>query len=179
MKTKCLAVLDTNVLVSAMYSELSPLGEILKLVEAENIIPIFDKRILKEYCDVLQYNKFKYVFTDEIKKDTFYTVVSAGICVDDVHKTTQAIKDSKDIPFFEVKEAIEELPSSLITGNIKDFPKKDPFILTPREALCVLACFEVFISAKENYDKDFQKVVDSIIKTDKYTSGQELLDDIF
>ena len=82
-----------------------------------------------------------------------------------------------DVPYYELgKIRIENV---LITGNIKDFPKKDPFILTPREALCVLASFEVFISAKENYDKDFQKIVDSIIKTDKYTSGQELLDDIF
>lgn len=57
MKAKAFAVIDTNVIVSAMMSNGYP-NDILRMVQDGNVIPVFDKRVLSEYYEVLSRKKF-------------------------------------------------------------------------------------------------------------------------
>ena len=47
------AVIDTNVLVSAMLNRSSAPGEIIRYLLDENIIPVLHAQIIEEYIDVL------------------------------------------------------------------------------------------------------------------------------
>ena len=58
------AVLDTNVLVSAVLAsgkeKPSPPWEVLELVFAGSVIPVYNEEILQEYREVLHRRKFKF-----------------------------------------------------------------------------------------------------------------------
>ena len=99
MKSKFYAVIDTNVLVSANISQ-GPPNMIMHYVESGNIIPLFDKRIIKEYITVLKSEKFG--FTDQQITDNLSNIINNGILVLDIQKTKQRFKDETDIPFFEI-----------------------------------------------------------------------------
>lgn len=178
MRIKAFVVIDTNVLVSAMYSNASPPTAILEMIESGNIIPIFDKRMLKEYYNVFKYDKFKNIITDEMLRNTIYTIVNNGICINDVKETKTQMKDLYDIPFFEVKESSQEFESMLVTGNIKHFPK-DNCIVTPKELVVILQQMERFIINDLDYEKAVDLIVRTNLDTPKYISGDELLEDIF
>ena len=178
MRIKAFVVIDTNVLVSAMYSNASPPTAILEMIESGNIIPIFDKRMLKEYYNVFKYDKFKNIITDEMLRNTIYTIVNNGICINDVKETKTQMKDLYDIPFFEVKESSQEFESMLVTGNIKHFPK-DNCIVTPKELIVILQQMERFIINDLDYEKAVDLIVRTNLDTPKYISGDELLEDIF
>ena len=60
MKIKAFAVLDTNVLVSAVISSSGYPYDILRLIQSGNVIPIYDERMLNEYKEVFHYDKLKY-----------------------------------------------------------------------------------------------------------------------
>ena len=59
MKIKAFAVLDTNVLVSAVISSSGYPYDILRLIQSGNVIPIYDERMLNEYKEVFHYDKLK------------------------------------------------------------------------------------------------------------------------
>lgn len=129
------AVLDTNVLVSAMLKT----GSVPGLVAAEamngDIIPVLNDGILAEYEDVLRRPKFKFeeravqVFLDELKRRAVF--IDAGP-IDEV------IPDQKDIVFYAVlMEKRKEEDAYLVTGNLKHYPIRT-YIVTPREMLDIL-----------------------------------------
>ena len=128
------AVIDTNVLVSALLSSHDDTATVLilnKLFSGE-VIPLFNKEILEEYNDVLHRPKFHfsedriYLLLETIKKYGEYVVSSP---------TGEILSDIKDLPFYEI--VVEKYNAYLITGNMKHFPVK-PFIVTPKEFLDIL-----------------------------------------
>jgi len=187
MKIKAFVVIDTNVLVSAMLSNSSAPYGVLELVEKGNLIPIFDKRMLKEHYEVFRYDKFKdprHLITDEMLQNTIYTLVKNGIFINDVETIKQEfydiMPDKDDIPFFEVKESSQEFESMLVTGNTDDYPiPNDGCIVTAKELLVILRQMERFVQK----DFEYEQIIDNLIKTNlekpKYTSGDELLSEIF
>ena len=129
------AVLDTNVLVSAMLKT----GSVPGLVAAEamngDIIPVLNDGILAEYEDVLRRPKFKFeeravqVFLDELKRRAVF--IDAG-------PFDEVIPDPKDIVFYAVlMEKRKEEDAYLVTGNLKHYPIRT-YIVTPREMLDIL-----------------------------------------
>ena len=56
MKIKAFAILDTNVLVSAVISSSGYPYDILRLIQSGNVIPIYDERMLNEYKEVFNIN---------------------------------------------------------------------------------------------------------------------------
>ncbi len=56
---KYYAVIDTNVLVSAMLKWDSVPGNVLELVYSGTIIPLLNQHIVKEYREVLARPKFR------------------------------------------------------------------------------------------------------------------------
>lgn len=129
---KYYAVIDTNVLVSAMLKWNSIPGNVLELTLDGPIIPLLNKEIVKEYHDVLARPKFH--LTEELIKDVLQGLESRGISID-ADPLDADLPDPKDRVFYEVvMEAQNEENAYLITGNIKHFPSK-PFIVTPRQML--------------------------------------------
>ncbi len=117
------AVIDTNVLVSAMLKVQSVPGQIANAALLGDLIPLLCDEIVKEYREVLARPKFKF---DQIMVETLIDgIISRGIFVDAV-PVEEIISDIKDIIFYEVvMEGRKEHDNAyLVTGNIKHFPIK-------------------------------------------------------
>jgi putative PIN family toxin of toxin-antitoxin system len=132
---KYYAVIDTNVLVSAMLKWNSVPGNIMELVYNGQIIPVFNEKIIEEYQNVLSRPKFH--FTDQIVNTVVEQIVFQGICIDAQNVNIQ-LPDPKDIVFYEVvMEQRKSEDAYLVTGNIKHFPV-EPYIVTPRQLLDII-----------------------------------------
>lgn len=132
---KYYAVIDTNVLVSAMLKNGSVPGQVAAEALYGDIIPIINDEILAEYEDVLNRPKFRFdkgavkVFLDELKKRAVYT--DYGLIEDE-------IQDSKDVVFYAVlMEKRKEKDAYLVTGNLKHFPVRT-YIVTPKEMMDII-----------------------------------------
>ena len=129
---KYYAVIDTNVLVSAMLKWDSVPGTVMSLVFDGPIIPVLNDAILKEYRDVLSRPKFR--FTTGIVDAVLEAFLTNGLFVD-AEPQPVALPDPKDLVFYEVvMEERKTRDSYLVTGNIRHFPA-EPFIVTPRQLL--------------------------------------------
>lgn len=129
------AVIDTNVLVSAMLKWNSVPGNVMELVFNGSIVPILNEHIVAEYREVLARPKFH--FTEEIIYDVLESIQTHGVYVD-AESIEIELPDKKDRVFYEVvmeKRKTEE--AYLVTGNIKHFPS-EPFIVTPREMIDII-----------------------------------------
>lgn len=132
---KYYAVIDTNVLVSAMLKWNSVPGNVMELVFDGPIIPVYNSEILKEYREVLSRPKFH--FTQEIINDVLDNLENRGIGVE-AETIDIILPDPKDRVFYEV--VLEERKTEeayLVTGNIKHFPV-ETFIVTPRKMLDIV-----------------------------------------
>ncbi|MEY8410902.1 putative toxin-antitoxin system toxin component, PIN family [Lachnospiraceae bacterium 62-26] len=132
----CYAVIDTNVLVSALLSSHEDAATVLvvgKLFSGE-VIPLFSDEILKEYNEVLRRTKFH--FSEETVSILIQTIEKLGEQVVP-SPTGELLPDMKDLPFYEVVAEKQEDDAYLVTGNIKHFPVK-PFIVTAKEFLNIL-----------------------------------------
>lgn len=135
MDAKIYAVIDTNVLVSALFSisgTSNPSIIIRKIIDGV-ITPLYNEDILAEYEEVLNRDKFPF------RKADIDWLISAfldyGISLDRTAISDEIFIDKDDIVFYEV--ALSKEDSFLVTGNIKHFPKK-PFIVTPAEMLTII-----------------------------------------
>lgn len=132
---KYYAVIDTNVLVSAMLKWDSIPGCILEHSFIGDIIPLLNKQIVTEYTEVL--NRTKFHFDKKKINIVLNGIVGRGAFID-AEKLNVELPDPKDIVFYEVvMERRKKDNAFLITGNIKHFPIK-PFIVTPREMITIL-----------------------------------------
>lgn len=132
---KYYAVLDTNVLVSALLKENSVPGLVVAEAMQGDIIPVLNDAILAEYKDVLRRPKFKFgeravrVFLDELKRRA---VSIDAVPIEDV------LPDPKDVVFYAVlMEKRKKEDAYLVTGNLKHYPVRT-YIVTPREMLDLL-----------------------------------------
>ena len=132
---KYYAVIDTNVLVSAMLKWKSIPGKILELTFNGLIVPLVNDEILKEYREVLSRPKFK--LTREIVDNLINGIIANSVFVNE-QSLDEYLPDPKDRVFYEVvMEERKNKDAYLVTGNIKHFPIK-PYIVTPREMLDII-----------------------------------------
>lgn len=132
---KYFAVIDTNVLVSAMLKWQSVPGSVMEFTLEGFIIPVLNKEIVAEYRAVLARPKFG--LDDKIIIDIIDSLENVGFYVD-AETIDIELPDSKDRVFYEVvMEERKEEEAYLVTGNIKHFPDK-PFIVTPRQMLDII-----------------------------------------
>ena len=109
------AVIDTNVLVSAMLKFQSVPGQIANEALLGALIPLLSDEIVTEYREVLARPKFKF---NQRTVDAFIDgIIDRGIFVDTV--------------------PVEEIIPYLVTGNIKHFPARS-FVVTPKEMLDII-----------------------------------------
>ncbi len=134
---KCYAVVDTNVIVSALITKnpYSPPRQVFRAMFTGDIIPIYHEIILSEYAEVLSRKKF------HLKAETIHTVIEAirqyGVEVTP-SPTGEILIDMDDLIFYEVAMEKQADNAYLVTGNLKHYPARK-FIVTPAEMLDVLS----------------------------------------
>ena len=130
------AVIDTNVLVSAMLKIQSIPGQIANEALLGDLIPLLSDEMIAEYREVLARPKFK--FNQNTVEILIDGIVDRGIFVDAV-SVEEIIPDPKDIVFYEVvmEGRKEHDEAYLVTGNIKHFPAKS-YIVTTEELLDIM-----------------------------------------
>lgn len=112
---KYYAVIDTNVLVSAMLKWNSIPGHVMELVFEGPIVPLLDERIVKEYREVLARPKFH--LTEDIIEDVLENIERNGIYVD-AKPLDVELPDSKDMMFYEVVMEERSMPSRARRGSV-------------------------------------------------------------
>lgn len=130
------AVIDTNVLISALLSknEDSATLKVLDAVFDGKIIPLYHQDILAEYDEVLHREKF------HLKENAIQIVLNAvrqyGVEVFP-QPTGAVLIDMDDLVFYEVVMEKRDDDAYLVTGNQKHYPFRD-FIVTPAEMMEII-----------------------------------------
>lgn len=123
------AVIDTNVLVSALFSIHPDSATVIvrDMIADGEIVPLFNDEILNEYRAVLSRPKFHFpsILVDAMME----MILEKGIQLDRT-KADEIFPDPKDVVFYEV--ALSKEGSYLVTSNVKHFPKS-PIVVTPAE----------------------------------------------
>jgi putative PIN family toxin of toxin-antitoxin system len=132
------AVIDTNVLVSALLKPSSIPGQVLKHVFVGRIIPLIDGRIIDEYRDVLMRPKFQFEVDSIERLITEYEKCAINV---KAAPSTEVFIDRDDVIFYEVAMEKQSESAYLVTGNLKHYPLK-PFIVTAREMLEIISEIE-------------------------------------
>lgn len=128
------AVIDTNVLVSAMYTsnEKAATARLIRALGNGNFRTLYNDEIIKEYQEVLHRAKFD--FDSELAGMLIETVISNGIPANRIASGEQ-FPDPDDAVFYEV--ALSKEGAFVVIGNLKHFPHK-PIVVTPAEMLEIL-----------------------------------------
>lgn len=133
---KLYAVIDTNVIVSALFSR-NPEAPTVFVVRAAldgMITPLYHTDILDEYEEVLHRGKFQ-ICEDDIR-DVIGGIVRNGMEVFP-QPTGEILIDMDDLLFYEVTMEKRDDGAYLVTGNLKHYPVRN-FIVTPREMMEIL-----------------------------------------
>ena len=132
----CYAVIDTNVLVSALLSSHADAVtvQIIGRMISGEIIPVYSSEIMHAYHEVLSRKKFK--FEQKMINYILSAIEKYGVLVNP-SATGVTLPDMKDLPFYEVVMEKREDDAYLVTGNLKHFPA-EPFIVTARQMLDIL-----------------------------------------
>ena len=130
------AVLDTNVIVSALLKWNSVPGVVLQAVFLGIVVPVFNDEILNEYRNVL--NRPKFGFSKELIAETISQIEALGIQESALESIAVDMPDPKDVVFYSIALAYGRTAEThLVTGNIKHFPE-NPIVVTPRQMLDIL-----------------------------------------
>jgi putative PIN family toxin of toxin-antitoxin system len=122
------AVLDTNILVSALWTPRGNPARILALMPLGKIIPCYNYQIIEEYRAVLERPKLK--FSESKTGELLRDIERYGISV--VSETSAvSLPNESDRKFYDTAKICGAF---LITGNIKHYPR-EPFIVSPAEFL--------------------------------------------
>lgn len=128
------AVIDTNVLVSALISKNpeAATSQVVRLLLEQDFVPLYDADIIAEYEDVLHRSKFP------ILKETADALIS--FIVENGMESSrfdfaEPMPDEDDRVFYEVSLSQED--SFLVTGNLKHYPMS-PRVITPAQFLEIL-----------------------------------------
>ena len=146
---KYYAVIDTNVIVSALLKRTSTPGKVVQHILAGIAVPVFSKEILFEYKEVLSRKKFN--FSPKVIENIFKMILDNDIELSGI-QTEEKLSDPKDAIFYEVTmDFLQTKETFLATGNIKDFPVK-LFVVTPKEML------EIMEENKKSNNRKYWKI---------------------
>ena len=128
------AVVDTNVLVSALWTKnpLAATRRVLDLLLSGEIVPLYNAEVVEEYRDVL--NRTKFPFDAQEVDDLIGFIMEIGVDTERT-KYDELMPDEDDRVFYEISLTIED--SFLVTGNLKHYPKVRK-VVTPSELIEIL-----------------------------------------
>ena len=129
-------VVDTNVLVSAIWNPSGPPAEIIEAIYSGTLEPIISEQILMEYATVLNYKKFSF---QKILVNQMLNYFRTFLLPLPPKNISVKCSDPDDTKF--LAAAIAGSASYLITGNRKHFPAKvaNLKIVIPREMINIIA----------------------------------------
>lgn len=116
-------VLDTNILVSAIWSPGRNASDILNAIFARKFTACYDYRILEEYDRVLHYKKFP--FSEWEINSVLEPIIKNGFSVIADPLPDISFTDESDRKFYEVARFC---CATLITGNGKHYPKESDIL---------------------------------------------------
>jgi putative PIN family toxin of toxin-antitoxin system len=130
------AVIDTNVLISALLSKKTDTAtvKILDAILDGTLIPLYHENILAEYDEVLHRSKFH--FREETIQGLLHIIRQFGMEVFPRH-TGEVLVDMDDLIFYEVAMTKQSDAAWLVTGNQKHYPDRD-FIVTPADMIVIM-----------------------------------------
>ncbi len=133
---KCCAVVDTNVIVSALLSKKDDVAtiQVLRAMLGGCFTPLYHVDILDEYEEVLHRPKFR--LSEVVIRTVITAIKQYGIEVFP-RSTGEILADMDDLVFYEVAMEKREDGAYLVTGNQKHYPVRD-FIVTPAEMMEIL-----------------------------------------
>lgn len=111
-----LVVIDTNVLVSSLWSKSGAPAKVLSMVIRGVLIPCFDYRIMSEYREVMQRPKFGFSKGEVNSLLDWFENIGRSVIVEPIDKI---FIDEADKKFYEVAKFCNAI---LITGNLRHFP---------------------------------------------------------
>ena len=118
-------VIDTNIIVSAVWSPGRNATKILEAVFCRKFTVCYDYRILEEYDRVLHYRKLK--FTENEIDSVLTPIIRNGISiVPDPIKDVSFERDETDRKFYEVAKYCNAI---LVTGNHVHYPEDKDIML--------------------------------------------------
>ena len=131
---KVYAVIDTNVLVSAMLTHNleSATTKTIEAIVSGKIQPLYNPEIIEEYENVLYRKKFD-LDNDDVSQMIRF-IIQVGMNIERT-KSNKVFPDQSDAVFYEV--ALSKEGSFVVTGNLKHFPKS-PIVVTPAEILDII-----------------------------------------
>lgn len=134
-ESRIYAVIDTNVLVSSLFSSdgQSNPSRVISAVLSGIITPLYNEEIINEYRDVLSRAKFN--FSTSLVDNLISIFTDFGMSTVRVQADEDYFPDTDDVVFYEVAMSVEE--AYLVTGNIKHFPNKH-FVVTPSQMVDIL-----------------------------------------
>ena len=123
------AVVDTNVLLSALLSKKSDTAtvKIVKALMDGKFIPLWHESIIEEYDEVFHRQKF------HLRESSIQKVLTAVKFYGKYTKpidTSDVPSDDDDVIFWQIAVAERHNDAFLVTGNIKHFPQRE-FVVTP------------------------------------------------
>ena len=128
------AVIDTNVLVSALLTSKSDTAtvQVLEAIMNGQIIPLYNEEIISEYEIVL--NRPTFNFTESTVYNYITAIKEKGL-LSSRNESNEEYPDPNDAVFYEV--ALSREDSYVVTGNLKHFPKT-PIVVTPAQIMEIL-----------------------------------------
>ena len=123
------AVIDTNVLISALLKQGSVPDLVLDDVKCGKLVPVVNPYLRNEYEKVLFRDKFHF---DTARVSGLLEIIDRAACVCRERRNGRKLNDPKDQEIYELYLAAKELYGAiLITGNMKHYPEEEG-IVSPR-----------------------------------------------
>lgn len=112
------AVVDTNILVSALLRPASAPGAVMRAVADQMLVPVLCTDVIAEYTEVLHRRRFGFATVDV--DETLTLIVQQAMWVEVLAYTGfPALPDPKDWPFIACALATG---CPVVTGNARHFP---------------------------------------------------------
>lgn len=124
-------VLDTNILVSALWSIDSKPYKIVEMVLNQELVLVYSIPIMAEYQDVLYRPKFR--FSSGQIEMLLSNLAKEGLLIEPEKSTVELIDESDRI-FLDTAQSSTAI---LITGNLKHFPAQKN-IMSPGEFMEII-----------------------------------------
>jgi putative PIN family toxin of toxin-antitoxin system len=130
------AVIDTNVLVSGLYSALGASYQLLRLIEHGRLKPFLSTSLLFEYDDVLRRNQKMLKLSNRAIDDVLDGLCSSGEAREIHFLWRPQLPDPGDDHILEL--AVAAGGADIVTHNVRDFTKAATFevrVITPAKLL--------------------------------------------
>jgi len=125
------AVVDTNVLVSALLNRDGGPGQVVERIRALALVPVVSPEVLREYAEVLNRNRFR--FAPEQVRELLADTQGLAQHVRPASIELAGLPDPDDAVFIAVAKAAN---CPIVTGNARHFPAAAGVeILSPAECI--------------------------------------------